>query len=162
MNTLGKFLIGLVAGVVFGLGLVVAQMTDPQRILGFLDVFGKWDPRLFAVMLGAIGVHAPFVFWLRRRGKPLLANRLRIPTEARIDRKLVIGAALFGVGWGIAGYCPGPAVVSAGRGGTAALFAVSMVVGMWLFDKLVARTPNDALREPRAMSIEPLLDDTRR
>jgi len=162
VNTLGKFLVGLVAGAVFGLGLVVAHMTDPERILGFLDVFGQWDPRLAAVMMGAIGVHAPFVFWLRRRGKPLLANNLSIPTEAPIDRRLVIGAVLFGVGWGIAGYCPGPAVVSAGRSGTAALFTVSMVVGMWLFDKLVARTPNDALRELRTISIEPLLDDTRR
>jgi hypothetical protein len=144
-----KFLIGLVSGVVFGLGLVVSQMTEPARILGFLDVFGKWDPSLMFVMAGAIGVHAPFVFWLRRHGKPLLASRLSIPVEARVDAKLVIGSALFGLGWGLGGYCPGPAVVAATRNGSAAILALSMVVGMWLHDWLAERWSRNALRESK-------------
>ena len=125
-----NFLVGLAAGTLFGVGLVVAQMTDPNRVLGFLDVLGRWDPRLAFVMLGAIAVHAPFVFWLRRRGKPLMANSLHIPSETRIDGRLVFGAALFGVGWGLAGYCPGPAIVAAATNRSALWVVVSMILGM--------------------------------
>ena len=134
-----KFLIGLVTGGVFGVGLVVAQMTDPRRIIGFLDLIGAWDPRLLFVMVGAIAMHAPFVFWLRRRGKPLFAPRLNLAVEGRVDRKLVIGAVIFGVGWGLGGYCPGPAIVAASRSSSAALLTLSMVVGMWLFDWVAER-----------------------
>jgi uncharacterized membrane protein YedE/YeeE len=134
-----KFSIGLVAGALFGLGLVMAQMTDPRRIIGFLDLFGNWDPRLAFVMVGAIAVHAPCVILLKRHGKPFLANRLSFPGESRIDRKLVFGAALFGVGWGLAGYCPGPAIVAASRNGTAAILTLSMLAGMWIFDRLIDR-----------------------
>ncbi len=101
-----RFLIGLGAGILFGLGLIVARMTDPSRIQGFLDIFGQWDPRLAFVMVGAIAVHAPFAFWLRRRGKPFLADQLSLPHESRVDGRLLTGAAIFGIGWGLAGYCP--------------------------------------------------------
>lgn len=129
-----KFLIGLATGALFGIGLVVAGMTDSARIFGFLDVFGEWDPRLMFVMVGAIGVHAPFVYWLKRRGTPYLANSLTLPAQARIDVALVSGAALFGIGWGLGGFCPGPAVVASLRNGNAALVAVAMIAGMWLAD----------------------------
>ncbi len=156
MNSMAKFAIGLVAGVVFGLALVLSEMTNPARILGFLDVFGHWDPRLAFVMVGAIAVHAPVVYWLRRRGKPFIESKLSVPPEARIDMRLILGAALFGIGWGVAGYCPGPAVVAATRGGSALLLVVSMVVGMGLHEVLVSRRTNAALRAPREPNLASL------
>jgi uncharacterized membrane protein YedE/YeeE len=126
-------LVGLVSGLVFAAGLVLSGMTDPARVLAFLDIAGDWDPRLIGVMVGAIGVHFT---WLRiaarREGPAALAYSL--PPTAKVDRPLLLGAATFGVGWGMAGYCPGPAVVSAGSGGvSAAVFTVAMLGGMWLF-----------------------------
>jgi len=141
-----KFLIGLFTGGLFGLGLVVSDMVNPARVLGFLDVFGNWDPSLAFVMLGAIAAHAPFIFGLRRRGKPLLATQFSRPPRAPVDSRLVLGAALFGVGWGIAGYCPGPALVASTRSGSAGILALSMLVGMWLHDWLVERATSNGLR----------------
>jgi uncharacterized protein len=134
-----RFLIGLITGAIFGLGLVLSQMTDPQRILGFLDVFGRWDPRLAFVMIGAIAVHAPFVFLLQRHRKPRPTSTFDLSSESRVDARLVMGAGIFGVGWGIAGFCPGPAVVAALRNGSAALLVISMIAGMWFFDWSAAR-----------------------
>ena len=151
-----KFLIGLIAGALFGLGLVIAQMTDPRRIIGFLDLFGNWDPRLAFVMVGAIAVHAPFVFLLRRRGKPFSADKLSIPPETRIDRKLIFGAALFGVGWGLAGYCPGPAIVAAPRNGSAALLTLSMLAGMWIFGRIFDRRATPSLNVRESDGIAPV------
>jgi len=133
-----SFLIGLLSGLLFGTGLVVAQMTDPARVLGFLDVLGRWDPRLAFVMVGAITVHAPFVAWFKRRGKLIAAVQLDLPNESRINRQLVSGAVLFGLGWGLVGYCPGPAIVAAVSSRLATVFTLSMLVGMWLFDRLMA------------------------
>jgi len=130
-----RFLIGILAGAIFGLGLVLAQMTDPSRILGFLDVFGHWDPRLALVMVGALAVHASSSYWIRRRGKPLLASSLHLPRQTSIDRRLMTGAALFGIGWGLAGYCPGPAIVAAPTNPSALLLALSMIVGMWIYGR---------------------------
>jgi uncharacterized membrane protein YedE/YeeE len=126
-------LVALVAGLVFGAGLLLSGMTDPKNVLGFLDVLGDWNPRLAFVMAGAIGVHAPISAWVRRRGKPLLAARLWIPTRRDIDAALVGGAALFGVGWGISGYCPGPSLVAlpSARAGVV-VFVVALVIGSWL------------------------------
>jgi len=114
-------------------------MTDPTRIKGFLDIFGNWDPRLAFVMIGAIAVHAPFVYLLKRRGKPYLADQLSLPRESRVDRRLLAGAAIFGIGWGLAGYCPGPAIVAASRNASAATLTLSMLAGMWLFDRVIDR-----------------------
>jgi len=150
-----KFLIGLAAGALFGLGLVIAQMTDPSRIIGFLDLFGQWDPRLAFVMVGAIAVHAPFVLLLRRRGKPFLANTLRIAPESRIDGRLVLGAAIFGVGWGLGGYCPGPAVVAASRHSSAALLLLSMIAGMWLFDRVFDRRGKTSVNLIESVKVVP-------
>ena len=139
-----KFFVGLLIGAIFGLGLVLAQMTDPSRVLGFLDIFGRWDPRLGLVMFGAIAVHAPFMLWFRRHGKPLLASAQHLPRETGIDRRLLVGATLFGLGWGLAGYCPGPAIVAASSNPSALLFALSMVVGMWIYAHFFERR-----REPK-------------
>ncbi|MEX0591689.1 MAG: DUF6691 family protein, partial [Xanthobacteraceae bacterium] len=103
---------GLVCGLIFGIGLVISGMTQPTKVLGFLDVFGAWDPTLAFVMGGALIVAAPGFYFARRRGRPLVAARFHWPTGAEIDRPLVVGSALFGVGWGLVGLCPGPAIVN--------------------------------------------------
>lgn len=103
-------LAALASGLLFGVGLVVSGMVDPLKVLGFLDITGAWNPTLAFVMGGALLVAAP-AFWLARRGaSPLFATRFEWPTATRIDRPLLVGAVLFGVGWGLVGYCPGPAL----------------------------------------------------
>lgn len=141
-----RLMIGLFTGGLFGVGLVIARMTDPNRILGFLDVFGHWDPRLGFVMVGAIAVHAPFVAWSRRRTKPIWARSMHLPVQSRVDGRLVLGAALFGVGWGLAGYCPAPALVSASTNSSALLLTLAMLGGMLIHDGFLGR------RVPRAVS----------
>ena len=129
----------LASGVLFGFGLVLAGMTNPQKIVGFLDVFGAWDPSLALVMGGALAVTAILFPLIIKRGKPLFDTRLDLPTRRDIDVPLVLGSALFGVGWGVAGYCPGPALASLGGPvADAALFVVAMIAGMllkrWIVD----------------------------
>ena len=120
----------LAAGLLFGAGLVVSGMTDPRNVLGFLDFAGHWNPRLIAVMAGAVGVHATLLALLARAGGGRGA-RLLPPRNHRVDRPLIVGAALFGVGWGLSGYCPGPAIASLGFGArTAFVFVAAMIVGM--------------------------------
>jgi uncharacterized membrane protein YedE/YeeE len=103
----------LAAGLLFGVGLILSGMADPAKVLNFLDVAGTWDPSLAFVMAGAIGVAAPGFWLVRRRKAPLAgASFLVPPADAPLDRGLVIGAAVFGIGWGLAGFCPGPALVS--------------------------------------------------
>lgn len=129
---MNRVVVALVAGLVFGVGLAVSGMTDPARVLAFLDVSGgSWDPSLAFVMGGAIAAHAPIVHWTRRRGRPWIGDRVHLPTRSLIDRRLVGGAALFGVGWGLVGYCPGPAVVAAGALRPAGLLVLAgMIAGM--------------------------------
>ncbi|MBJ6764101.1 YeeE/YedE family protein [Myxococcaceae bacterium JPH2] len=122
------------AGLLFALGLGLGGMTDPAKVVGFLDFAGAWDPSLAFVMGGALAVHAPLQRLIRRRRSPVLATEFPARSKARVDLRLVGGAALFGVGWGLAGYCPGPALVSLASGtGTALLFGASMLGGMLLF-----------------------------
>jgi uncharacterized membrane protein YedE/YeeE len=129
-----KALTPFLLGLLFAVGLGVSGMTDPRKVVGFLDVTGAWDPSLAFVMLGAIALHLPFARWSRRAPRPLWAPAFRLPDPTSIDRPLVTGAAVFGIGWGIAGYCPGPAVVAAGAGSPAALaFLASMLVGIAVF-----------------------------
>ena len=110
--SIAKIAFGLVAGLLFGAGLALAGMTNPHKVLNFLDVTGDWDPSLALVMASAIPMSA-LTFWLaRRRQRPLLEPGFVLPTNRRLDRPLWIGSALFGVGWGLGGYCPGPAVAS--------------------------------------------------
>jgi uncharacterized membrane protein YedE/YeeE len=120
-------LAALGAGALFGVGLVVAGMTDPRNVVGFLDFTGRWNPSLAAVMVGAIGVHFGALRWLRARGYPVVGADPR----PWVDGRLVAGAAIFGVGWGLAGYCPGPAVVALGFGVPSAwAFMVAMIPGV--------------------------------
>ncbi len=124
-------LVAALVGVVFALGLALGGMTDPAKVIGFLDIFGAWDPSLAFVMGGAIAVYAPIRWWTRRRSAPLLDHRFHLPTRRDIDARLVVGAATFGVGWGLAGYCPGPALVGSMALGTDAVFFTgSMLLGM--------------------------------
>lgn len=123
------------AGLVFGAGLALSAMTHPQKVLGFLDVGASWDPSLLLVLGGATGVASvAFPFILRRRA-PLLAERFDLPTATRIDRPLVVGALLFGLGWGLSGYCPGPAVALLaalpGSAREAGLFLPALLAGAW-------------------------------
>ena len=119
----------LVAGLLFGLGLILSGMADPAKVLNFLDVAGTWDPSLAFVMGGAIGVAAPGFWLVRRRKAPLAAPGFLVPpADAPIDRSLVIGAAVFGIGWGLAGFCPGPALVSLPLGTQGAVIFVSAMV----------------------------------
>ena len=125
----------LLAGLVFGLGLLLSGMADPAKVLGFLDLAGAWDPSLMFVMGGAIGVGAVAFALARRRRRSLLGEPMQLPTKTSIDRRLIIGALLFGAGWGLAGFCPGPAVVALGVGETkAVVFVLAMLAGMGLFE----------------------------
>lgn len=132
--------IALLVGLVFGLGLSLSGMTEPLRVLGFLDLAGAWDPTLAFVMGGALMVTVPG-FWLaRRRGRPILEEVFSWPTRKDIDPKLVTGTALFGIGWGIAGFCPGPAIASLSSALPMVLvFVAAMAVGMLAHDRLLSR-----------------------
>lgn len=129
MNTA---LMALVAGTLFGLGLAISQMVNPDKVLGFLDIAGNWDPSLMLVMAGALSVAGLGFHWARKRGKPLLDNRFHLTTKTQLDKPLLLGAALFGIGWGMTGYCPGPAVTSLALGNREALIMVaSIYAGFW-------------------------------
>jgi uncharacterized membrane protein YedE/YeeE len=122
-------------GVLFGLGLILSGMTDPRKVLGFLDLAGDWDPSLALVMGGAIAVGVLAFALAKRRGCSLLGSSLHLPGNTRLDRRLVLGSLTFGIGWGMAGLCPGPALVSMAAGqGKALLFVLAMLAGMRLFD----------------------------
>ena len=124
----------LLAGLVFGLGLIVSGMANPAKVIGFLDLAGRWDPSLALVMAGAIAVGAIAFAVARTRTASLLDAPMKLPSEQRIDRRLLAGALVFGVGWGIAGFCPGPALVAIGMGSTkAVVFVVAMLAGMGIF-----------------------------
>jgi uncharacterized protein len=126
-------LVGLAAGLLFGVGLVLGGMTDPAKVRGFLDFGGQWDPMLAFVMAGAIAVHLPAYRLIRRRTAPVLAASFQLPTRKDIDAKLLLGAALFGLGWGLGGYCPGPAVTSLTTGAPSVLaFVTAMLGASWL------------------------------
>ncbi|MHA6159385.1 DUF6691 family protein [Pseudomonas sichuanensis] len=128
------------AGLVFGFGLLLGGMTNPAKVLAFLDVTGVWDPSLALVMAGAIAVAAAPLNWARTRKQSLLGAPMQLPVKRTLDARLIGGSLVFGVGWGIAGLCPGPAValVSTGRW-QVLLFVVAMLVGMYLFAKLESR-----------------------
>ena len=131
LHRLSEFTVGLL----FGLGLILSGMTDPRKVLGFLDLAGDWDPSLVLVMGGAIAVGVLAFALARRRGRSLLGGALHLPGNTRLDRRLILGSLTFGVGWGLAGLCPGPALVSMAAGqGKALLFVLSMLAGMRVFD----------------------------
>lgn len=124
----------LLAGLIFGMGLIVSGMANPAKVLGFLDLAGKWDPSLVLVMAGAIAVGSIGFAMARKRKHSLFGTPILLPATTRIDRRLLAGSAVFGAGWGLAGFCPGPALVSAGGGeAKAMLFVIAMLVGMKIF-----------------------------
>ena len=126
-------------GIIFALGLVVSEMINPARVIGFLDVAGRWDPTLLLVMAGALAVTVPVFPMILRRSKPLLAPQFSLPTQTRIDRRLIFGAVIFGVGWGLAGFCPGPALAAlASASPGVILFVVAMILGQWLVSRFEA------------------------
>ncbi|MFN3861745.1 MAG: DUF6691 family protein [Roseateles sp.] len=130
----------LFAGLLFGCGLILSGMADPSRVLGFLDLAGAWNPSLALVMVGAIAVGTVAFALARRAGVSLLGLELKLPTARHIDRRLVGGSLLFGIGWGLAGFCPGPALVALGMGeAKAAVFVLAMLAGMGLFELLERR-----------------------
>ncbi|MEK9841630.1 MAG: DUF6691 family protein [Paracoccaceae bacterium] len=137
-----KRLVAFVAGSLFGIGLFLSGMTDTSKVQGWLDLFGNWDPTLAFVMGGAM---VPmFIAWRFTEGrKPIYAENFPARNQSKVDRDLILGSVLFGVGWGLAGLCPGPAIASLGFGGAqSALFVLSMLVGMWLTPSIRFRISN--------------------
>lgn len=133
MNTsLARYSAALAAGILFGLGLTISGMVYPSKVLGFLDVAGTWDPSLLLVLGGAVVTTFYGYRWVLRRSTPLFETRFRIPETGAIDRRLVIGAILFGLGWGLVGYCPGPAIAALVLNtGISVPFLIAMVFGAW-------------------------------
>jgi len=126
-----KTVVGIVAGFLFGAGLLVSGMYDPANVVGFLDLAGNWNPSLAFVMAGAIGTAAPAFAWVRRRGRDLSGARVRLPDRWSIGVRLVFGSAVFGIGWGITGLCPGPALVDLDTGAPYVVaFVVAMTIGL--------------------------------
>lgn len=142
----------LASGLLFGLGLIVSQMVNPAKVLGFLDVFGNWDPSLAFVMGGAVAVSALGTVLAKRRGIPVFARRLEIPTRRDLGPRLIGGAALFGIGWGLVGLCPGPALTAITFGPwQVPVFVAAMGAGMVLFRIVPADQPQATFRrEPMA------------
>ncbi|MCA1730401.1 MAG: YeeE/YedE family protein [Actinobacteria bacterium] len=133
-----RMLVNLFAGALFGLGLAVSGMVDPAKVIGFLDVAGEWDPTLVFVMGGALLVTIPAFRLIFKRQRPVLADDFELPTKKDLDARLLGGSALFGVGWGLSGFCPGPAVTALATGLTPVFaFVVAMIAGMaiykWIF-----------------------------
>ena len=142
-----RLLMALLAGLVFGLGLMVSGMTDPSKVTGFLDLAGAWDPSLGLVMGGAIGVGLLAFRFARTRSQALLGGPMQLPAARQIDRRLVLGGLTFGIGWGLAGFCPGPALASLATGGSKPLiFTAAMLVGMVIFEVLDRLSPSRAMK----------------
>ena len=132
-----QIFIALIAGLIFGLGLILSGMTNPAKVIGFLDLAGYWDPSLGFVMAGAIAVSVLPFRWARDSAGALLGGPIRLPTAIGIDRRLVLGSVAFGAGWGLAGYCPGPALTSLLSGGSEpVIFVIAMLAGMAVFELL--------------------------
>ena len=130
-------IVSCISGIIFGVGLSVSNMINPEKVLGFLDIFGLWDPSLIFVMMGAIIISAPAFFLFRSKNKPLFADNFTMPTLKSIDKNLIIGSSIFGVGWGMAGFCPGPAISSLALLNTYSVFFVLSMIGGFLLTKLV-------------------------
>ncbi|MGC0951660.1 DUF6691 family protein [Pantoea agglomerans] len=136
-----QILFSMISGLIFGLGLLISGMTQPEKVVGFLDISRLWDPSLLFVMAGAISVS---FFAFRRAGKgaqPIYAETISLPVAGRVDMRLVAGAVLFGAGWGLAGICPGPALVLLGSANLkGAVFFIAMLAGMYIFQRAESRT----------------------
>lgn len=131
-----QLMIALACGVLFGLGLSLGGMTNPDKVLNFMDILGDWDPTLLFVFGGAVGTTLISFRFVLKRPHPICDTAFSLPTKTRIDKQLVFGAILFGIGWGLLGFCPGPAIVSVVFGSTGVILALSMLTGHLLADKL--------------------------
>ena len=126
----------LFCGIIFGIGLVISQMINPVKVLGFLNLFGEWDPSLAFVMIGALIVSSPLFHLFKNREKPIFSSSFSISNKKEIDQKLIFGSILFGAGWGLVGLCPGPAITSiALLNVSSAIFVVSMFIGFYIASK---------------------------
>lgn len=140
-----KLLFALLAGMLFGLGLIISGMSDPSKVLGFLDITGIWDPSLAFVMGGAVLVGSLIFPYASKRTQSILGEDMHLPIAKQIDRRLVFGSITFGVGWGLAGYCPGPALASLALGDLRPwIFVSAMLVGMGLFELIEQRISKTA------------------
>jgi uncharacterized protein len=134
---MARVVTSFLVGMLFGLGLAVSEMTNPARIVGFLDVTGSWDPTLILVMAGALLVTGSLFPLILRQSRPFLADRFSMPIKTKIDWPLVVGAIIFGIGWGLGGFCPGPALAALASGSLSVLlFVVAMLAGLWLASRL--------------------------
>lgn len=141
---MGNAIFAFIAGLLFGLGLIISGMANPEKVLSFLDIAGAWDPSLMLVMGGAITVGLVSFRLAKSRTLTLLGLSMHLPSAGEIDKKLVYGGLAFGAGWGLAGFCPGPAIVATGAGELKALIFVSaMLVGMKLFDLIESKKNNN-------------------
>ena len=130
-------IVALLCGIIFGIGLVISEMINPEKVLGFLNIFRDWDPSLAFVMIGALIVSTPIFHFFKNKNKPLFSSNFSIPTNKEIDKKLIIGAVFFGSGWGLIGLCPGPAITSiALLNMSSVIFVVSMFIGFYLGSKV--------------------------
>ena len=130
-------LISLLSGIIFGLGLTISGMVNPQKVLGFLNIFDAWDPSLIFVMVGAIIIFAPMHFIFKKKSRPILAKNFISIDNKNIDKKLLIGSGLFGVGWGLAGLCPGPAIASISfLNPSSLIFVLFMFVGFFIANRI--------------------------
>jgi uncharacterized membrane protein YedE/YeeE len=152
MNNTAYTVSAFVAGLVFGLGLVISGMVNPVKVLGFLDFAGAWDPSLALVMAGAVAVGAIAFALAGRRASTLLGVSIALPATRDIDRRLVLGSLAFGIGWGLAGFCPGPAVVALGAGKLKAIvFVAAMLAGMLIFELLERMRSGAAPQSPQSV-----------
>ena len=141
--------VSLLSGALFGFGLAVAGMTRPEKVIGFLSFFRRWDPSLMFVMAGAIGVHAAAYRLIKRRRSPILGARFIVPTRRDLDARLLVGAGVFGVGWALGGFCPGPGIASLAGGAPSVLvFVVTMLAGNLLAARMEPSIER-ALRKPK-------------
>ena len=129
-------LVSLFCGIIFGIGLIISQMINPAKVLGFLNLFGEWDPSLAFVMIGALIVSSPLFHLFKNKEKPIFSSRFSISNKKEIDKELIFGSILFGAGWGLVGLCPGPAITSiALLNASSAIFVVSMFIGFYIASK---------------------------
>ena len=129
-------LVSLFCGIIFGIGLVISQMINPAKVLGFLNLFGEWDPSLAFVMIGALIISSPLFHLFKNKEKPIFSSSFSITNKKEIDKELIFGSILFGAGWGLVGLCPGPAITSiALLNVSSAIFVVSMFIGFYIASK---------------------------
>jgi len=137
----GSLLLAGLTGALFGAGLLVSGLVQPARIVGFLDMFGDWDPTLLVALGAAVAIYAPAFRWIRRRSAPWFDVKLYLPTRRDLDVPLIAGSAVFGIGWSLGGFCPGPGIVSAASGSLAGVtFLAAMLVGMYVQHRVASRS----------------------